>query len=145
MLRELLFWTEVAMLTRTAGVSVVPAHVLWALVLAFGLASWTPALAQERGTATEDVKLYESPPRRVFLFPYLVRPSGEPHVLNAGTEFVVLDDEERNDFFRQPSRWLFVRTDDGLQGWIDDADVVTSTSTPSSPPVAPPHSIPEPN
>ena len=131
------------MLTRKDEMSVAPAHVLWALVLAFGLASWTPAVAQERGTATEAVKLYESPPRRVFLFPYLVRPSGETRILDAGTEFVVLDEEERNDFFRQPSKWLFVRTEDGQQGWIDGEDV--TTNAPPSPSVALPYRTPEPN
>lgn len=132
------------MVTRIAGAFVAPAYVLSTLVLVFGLAVWTPAVAQERGTATEAVTLYESPPQRMILFPYVVLLSGEVDTLDAGTQFVILDDEERNDFFRQPSRWLHVRTADGQQGWTDDENVVIDASP--SPSVAPPpHRTPEPN
>ena len=71
------------------------------------------------GWANGPIQLYTDPPTRSVLFPFFVREPEEAVTIKEGTPLRVLGNQEVENFFEEPERWIHVETPGGQSGWID--------------------------
>ena len=65
------------------------------------------------------IQLHVNPPTRSVLFPFIVRAPEEAVTVPEGTPLRVLGNEEVQNFFEEPDRWIQVETPRGEKGWVD--------------------------
>lgn len=72
--------------------------------------------------AVEPLQSYDSPPKRIWPFVFIVRPEVEGEVIPPGEVLHILDVERTGGLLRGPARlWYRAERSDGTTTWLDSA------------------------